>query len=343
MDPPGHTVFLYLRELNRAELQKQAKLYGIKANQKSEALRQQLQEVLVARDNVKSPSPSVTVVEEEAEEVEIDANGIVVAKEGEKEEKDVEQPSNTSVDEAEEEKEEKDQDQEVAKQTTIAAEEKPEESTTVNEMGSKHEESAWMEGEDDDEEEEEKEEEEVQEEEEAVQESANVNKDETENDESSTAAPPYVVIVDLDSDEMVDLADESIVSPTTAAKEMFRSKIPNGPSSSRNVLGERSTNSGNYTSKLGKPTRQFQPMGNVAKIIRTKNSPMRRPAAASKIPRKPVLQTQTHPRPKSMPLSRRNELQLQKFVERQNRGRKNRAEQLKRVEFANLVRSPGKA
>ena len=97
----------------------------------------------------------------------------------------------------------------------------------------------------------------------------------------------------------------------------------------------------NYTSKLGKPTttmRQFQPMERVSMIIRNKNSPIR---PASKIPRKPILETKSCPRPKAMPLSRRNEMQLQKFVERQNRGRKTREEKLKRTEFANLVRSPG--
>ena len=62
MDPPGHTVFLYLQELNRADLQKQAKLYGIKANQKSEVLRRELQRVLEEKDNVKSPTQSVISV-----------------------------------------------------------------------------------------------------------------------------------------------------------------------------------------------------------------------------------------------------------------------------------------
>lgn len=341
MDPPGHTVFLYLQELNRAELQKQAKVYGIKANQKSEVLRLQLQEVLVAKDNVKSPPVSVAVVEDEGkneEVVEVESNGIIEQQankeeevhsmaptvEKEADEEKVVQPSNPSV----EEEEEKDQVEEAAHPETTIEKER-DASTTVNEMESKYESSAWMEGEDE------------EEEEKAVQESANAKPDETENEESTAAVPPQIT-VDLDSDEMVDLADESIVSPTTAAKEMFRSKLPTGPSTRRQVLGERSSNARNGSiSKLGKPKRQFQPIGSVAKIIRRKNSPTRRPP--SQIPRKPILETKAYARPKAMPLSRRNELQLQKFVERQNRGRKNREEQLKRVEFANLVKSPGKA
>ncbi|KAL3937872.1 MAG: hypothetical protein SGBAC_007105 [Bacillariaceae sp.] len=339
MDPPGHTVFLYLQELNRAELQKQAKVYGIKANQKSEVLRLQLQEVLVAKDNVKSPPVSVTVVEDEGkneEVVEVESNGIIEAnqeeevrvmaptieKEEENEEKEV-QPNNPSVQEGEE----KDQVKEAAHPEATNEKER-DASTTVNEMESKYESSAWMEGED-------------EEEEKAVQESAIAKPDETENEESTAAVPPQIT-VDLASDEMVDLADESIVSPTTAAKEMFRSKLPTGPSTRRKVLGERSSNARNgSTSKLGKLKRQFQPIGSVSKIIRRKNSPTRRPT--SQIPRKPILETKAYARPKAMPLSRRNELQLQKFVERQNRGRKNREEQLRRVEFANLVKSPGKA
>lgn len=342
MDPPGHTVFLYLQELNRGELQKQAKVYGIKANQKSEVLRLQLQEVLVAKDNVKYPPVSVTVVEDEEnieEVVELDSNGIIEANkeeevhamahtvEKEEDGEKVEQPSHPSVEE--EERKEEDEVEEVAQPDTTIEKER-DASTTVNEMESQYESSAWMEGEDGEEEEEEK----------TVQKSANVNPDETENKES-TAVPPQIT-VDLDSDEMVDLADESIVSPTTAAKEMFRSKLSTGPSTRRKVLGERSSNARNgSTSKLGKPKQQFQPMGSVSKIIRRKNSPTRR--SPSQIPRKPILETKAYARPKAMPLSQRNELQLQKFVERQNRGRKNREEQLKRVEFANLVKSPGKA
>ncbi|CAJ1954789.1 unnamed protein product [Cylindrotheca closterium] len=408
MDPPGHTVFLHLQELNRSELQAQAKLYGIKANQKSEVLRQQLQEILAARGNVNSPAPSVAVLEEAEEEearddedaqkkddeeqeeneenepvdvkedTEEEAMAPTVEEKGEDEEE-VEQPTNTTIEEADEKKEEArvdddvvamktedveeavaptvEEEEELLEQPTsstdievnenedqievaVAQQEKDhEESTTVNEMESKHGSSAWVEAEDDKEEEEE--ENTVEDAKKELPQSDNVEQEETENEESN-AAPPLLVIVDLGSDEMADLADESIVSPTAAAKEMFRSKIPSGPSSSsgrRKALEERSINatSKNYTSKLGRPTT----LKNVSMIIRNKNSPMRRPS--SKIPRKPILETKTCPRPQAMPLSRRNEMQLQKFVERQNRGRKNREEKLKRAEFANLVRSPGKA
>ncbi|CAJ1954796.1 unnamed protein product [Cylindrotheca closterium] len=298
MDPPGHTVFLHLQELNRSELQAQAKLYGIKANQKSEVLRQQLQEILAARGNVNSPAPSVAVLEEAEEEearddedaqkkddeeqeeneenepvdvkedTEEEAMAPTVEEKGEDEEE-VEQPTNTTIEEADEKKEEArvdddvvamktedveeavaptvEEEEELLEQPTsstdievnenedqievaVAQQEKDhEESTTVNEMESKHGSSAWVEAEDDKEEEEE--ENTVEDAKKELPQSDNVEQEETENEESN-AAPPLLVIVDLGSDEMADLADESIVSPTAAAKEMFRSKIPSGPSSS---------------------------------------------------------------------------------------------------------------
>lgn len=367
MDPPGHTVFLHLQELNRAELQKQAKLYGIKANQKSEVLRQELQRVLGEKDNIKSPRCAPVVVEEEEEtrddevavvvenNMVVDVDGSIVEEkpeeEGEvvekgianamaptveQEEEQLEQPSSSDDEEVVKKEEEPNVDAASSQQqqeNTIA---KQEESDSVNEMES-NDESAWIEGE---EEADKVAEGESPKEEEPI----DATQDEAENEES-TAAPPQLVIVDIDSKEMADLADESIVSPTTAAAKeiLFRSKIPGGPGGgSRNVLGERSMNaaSRNYTSKLGKPQRHCQP-SNISMIIRTKNSPPRR--VSTQNTRNPVLDTQTNPRPKQMALSKRNEMQLQKFVERQNRGRKNRKEQLKRVEFANLVRSPGRA
>jgi len=338
MDPPGHTVFLYLRELNRSELQKQAKLYGIKANQKSEVLRQQLQEILTTRNSMNNSPQSVAVVKKEQQQVDtpvsIDTN--VMALGGE--EVEVEQPTN-NVDHG---------------TISVAAKKKPEEKgtqpsgaakrkdlTTVNRLEPDTE-SVWIEVD------EEEENEAVEKEEEEASEPSNTKRDEAENEEMKNA-PPQVVFVDLDSDEMVELADESIESPTTAAKEtrMFRSKIPTsssgGPSVARKVLGERTLNSvpNCKSNKLAKSSkRQFQPskIGSVTEVIRNKNSPLRRPP--SHVTRKPVLITKTSPRPKRMPLSQRNELQYQKFLERQIRGRKNRQEQLDRAQFATFVRSP---
>lgn len=43
---------------------------------------------------------------------------------------------------------------------------------------------------------------------------------------------------------------------------------------------------------------------------------------------------------KPMPMSKRNEEQMKKFIERQNKGRKDREQRLKRDELAHLVRSP---
>ena len=45
-------------------------------------------------------------------------------------------------------------------------------------------------------------------------------------------------------------------------------------------------------------------------------------------------------RQKPMPMSKRNEEQMQKFLQRQNKGRKDREQRLKVDEFAHLVRSP---
>lgn len=293
MDPPGHTVFLYLRELKRSELQKQAKLYGIRANQKSEVLRQRLQEVLTAPNSARNSPQFVAVVNND------------------------QQKTNAPTEE---------------KQKESALENNNNKNNDVQNSLNKFEKQEGMI---------------MENENQGVEKEKNDIRGDTESEESKNV-PPQVVIIDLDSDEMVDLANESIVSPTTTAKEKrFPSNIPTptsrGTSVTRKVFGERTLNSQSNCkpSKLGKPrpNRPFQlnKTGSVANIIRNKNSPLCRDAP-SRVTRKPVLITKTIPRPKQMPLSRRNEMQYQKFLERQIRGRKNRQEEIKRAEFASFVR-----
>jgi hypothetical protein len=68
MDPPGHTVFLYLQQANRKELQKQAKEHGIKANQTSEILRRELQAILTTKVSL---GPEMTTEDKENEDTSI--------------------------------------------------------------------------------------------------------------------------------------------------------------------------------------------------------------------------------------------------------------------------------
>lgn len=263
-DPPGHTVFLYLQELNRKELQKQAKAHGIKANQKNEVLRQKLQEVLTTRK---------------------------VQQDG------VKQEDNTSSSSVTNE-----ENKDPAAQITEHQE--PKKKPTLL--------PSWK---------------------------------------SNTPRVPK-------NKQQATQTTKVKFAPSTNIKT-FTNKQPTiiKTPTRRVVLGERNMNtrrplSNSKNTKNGsKPSSSIvlimSPVRDVSNIIKTKNSPYKKSSSSNignnKSSSKPVLLTHDRPRPKPMPLSKRNELQYQKFLERQNKGRKVREEQLRINEFAHLVRSPVRA
>jgi hypothetical protein len=251
-DPPGHTVFLYLQDLNRKELQKQAKAYEIKANQKNEVLRQKLQEVLTAsKGNASTQTP--------------------VKRQGE------------------------------ATKTAEATTQTPERGD---------EEPAWK-------------------------------------------------IASHDVLEPKNQENQSNVNFAPSTKTYNKTPTIIKTPTSRRVLGERNMNTrrpltssdnskstGNAeTTKPTKPcTGTPGTVRDVSKIIKTKNSPIK-PSSTTTVTynSKPLLLTHNRPRPKPMAMSKRNEIQYQKFLERQNKGRKVREQKLKMDEFIHLVRSPVRA
>ena len=78
----------------------------------------------------------------------------------------------------------------------------------------------------------------------------------------------------------------------------------------------------------------------VSKVIKMKHSPRNKPANDHvDTNNQPRLMTKTCRRPKAMAMSKRNEEQLQKFLKRQSKGRKEREQHLKNEEYVHLVRS----
>lgn len=254
MDPPGDTIYLYLQQANRRELQKQAKEHGIKANQKTEVLRAELKSVLTSlleEDKYKAvieepiEQELETVIDDskpQSEETQIvveqlqDTENVFVAAPAPKAETESHSPNPESVD----------------IETTVIKDRKPLSEKTMNSM---------------------------------------------------TSRIPGVL---------------SKNEPKTKLLSVSTTEIEARPSKSSLKT----------------------PVKNVNQIIRKKNAS---PTSAPSISSSTVLasqsnKTQQRRRMKQMPMSRRNEEQYQKFLQRQSQGRKAREERLRRDAFAHLVR-----
>jgi hypothetical protein len=271
-DPPGHTVFLYLQELNRKELQKQAKAYGIKANQKNEVLRQKLQEILTARKGHESIQTPVKKQEEEE---------------------------------------------------TVTAEATAEATTQTPGRGDENKEADIQ----------------------------DIQDQPRKKQPLQPRKEPARKIASRDFLKARNQESQPKVKFTPSTKTYNKPPTIIKTPTTRRLLGERNMNTRRplTSSDNSKSTGNVEitkpcpgtpgTVRDVSKIIKTKNSPSKPSTYNSK----PLLLTHTRPRPKPMAMSKRNEIQYQKFLERQNKGRKVREQKLKRDEFIHLVRSPVRA